>query len=94
VELAVAKYWGAARAHFEAYDTTHPVLNIEVKCREKPPSVKLEQWLQQAEASCSDRLPMVQYHIVGTPHDDDVVITRAKSFRELLITEGVIGDPR
>lgn len=101
VELAVAKFWGAKRAHFEAFDTTHPVLNIEVKCRERAPSVKLREWLQQAEdsgprtaAGWSAKVPLVHLHIVGEQHDDDIIIMRATNLKYLLVSKGVIDDPQ
>ena len=88
IEYAVAKYWGGLRASYKSYDIVHPRLNIEVKSREKPPTVWLERWLQQAEASNGKQptktWPMVQLHIIGQRHHEDIVLIRAKDLKELL----------
>jgi hypothetical protein len=85
IEYAVAKFWSGTRASYKAYDIVHPWLNIEVKSREKPPTVWMERWLQQAEASAPTMtVPIVQMHIIGDRHVNDIVLIRAKDLREAL----------
>ena len=88
-ELAVAKYWGCKRAHFESNDLHgHPCFTIEVKCR-KAPIITLRMWMHQAENACEGgKVPMVQFHVLGDQHGDDLVIMKAKDLRDL-VGEGI-----
>jgi hypothetical protein len=90
-ELAVAKYWGCKRAHFESNDLHgHPCFTIEVKCR-KTPIATLRSWMHQAINACEPgKAPMVQFHTLGDQIGDDLVIMRAKDLRDL-VGKGVYG---
>jgi pyruvate/2-oxoacid:ferredoxin oxidoreductase beta subunit len=84
-ELAVAKYWGCKRAHFEAHDLTgHRLLTIEVKCRST--NIKqIAKWMEQAEAAVEPgKTAIVQFHTLGEKYSEDIVFIRAKDFRELV----------
>lgn len=91
-ELAVARYWGCRRAHFEAHDLTgHPILSIEVKCRQAGITT-IEKWMSQAIAAAEDgRIPVVHYHVLGRDYGDDFIIIRAKDLRDIVGTGGEYG---
>lgn len=84
-ELAVAKYWGCKRAHFESNDLHgHPCFTIEVKCRQEP-IVSIRGWMHQAAQACeAGKAPMVQFHVLGDPISEDLVIMKAKDLRDLV----------
>lgn len=84
-ELAIAKYWGMKRNHFERSDLTgHPIVEIECKSRQKRIASVYGYMEQSVNACPDDKVPMVQVHILGDAHDNDLCIMRAKDLRELL----------
>lgn len=84
-ELAIAKYWGMKRNHFEPSDLTgHPIVEIECKSRQKR-IASIYEYMNQAEgATPKDKVAMVQVHILGDAHDTDLCIMRAKDLRDII----------
>lgn len=84
-ELAIAKYWGMKRNHFERSDLTgHPIVEIECKSRQKR-IASVYKYMGQCVAACpEDKVPMVQLHILGDAHDDDLCFMRAKDLRDII----------
>lgn len=84
-ELAVAKYWGCRRAHFESNDLYgHPCFTFEVKSRQKPIAT-IAKWMAQAIAAAKGATAgAVVLHVLGERHDDDIVMIRAADLRDLV----------
>jgi len=89
-ELAVAKYMGMKRAHFERHDLEgHPVITVECKKREKlPKSVK--DWYAQAAAApdksaheCG-KIPVLIMGELNQLTKDALVVLTLDDFRAIL----------
>jgi hypothetical protein len=88
-ELAIAKFWGMRRNHFEAEDLTgHPTISVEAKVR-KERIVTIDKWVAQADNACPlNRIPVVHFHVLGDDHSGDLVIMYAKELRDIIGTGG------
>lgn len=84
-ELAIAKFWGMKRNHFEASDLKgHGLISIECKVRSKP-IISILKWMAQAVAAAPQlKVPVVHFHALGDRHDNDLCIIRAKDLRDLI----------
>jgi hypothetical protein len=84
-ELAIAKFWGMVRNHFEASDLRgHPILSIECKVRSNP-IMTLLRWMSQARmAAPQGKVPIVHFHVLGDRRENDLIIMKAKDLRDIV----------
>jgi len=84
VELAIARYMGCKRNHFEAEDLQHPILSIEVKHRAAAP-VLLRKAMAQAEAAAEQgKIATVVLHEQGQEYGRSYAVMRLKDLRDLV----------
>ena len=84
-ELAVAKYWGMKRNHFEPSDLMgHPIIEIECKSRQKRIRSVYGYMVQAEIAAPADKVAMVQLHTLGDHHSQDLCIMRAEDLRDII----------
>lgn len=86
VERAIARYFGGKRNPVHGSgpkaDVSTPTLSIEVKERASLPNWLIKA-IVQSEANCEEgKLPIVVLHRKYDDHDKDLVIIRAKDFRD------------
>jgi hypothetical protein len=87
-ELAVARYLGCKRNHFESEDLKHWLLSIECKHRKKLP-VLVTNFIEQAEAAAEEsKIPCVVMHEFKQKYEDSLVVLRLKDFKNL-VTEKI-----
>jgi len=83
-ELAIAKYLGCKRNHFESEDLKHPILSVECKHRKELPKSILK-WMRQAELAAPEgRIPCVVCHEYQQEYGDSLVIMKLRDIRDLL----------
>lgn len=92
-ELAVAKFWGMKRNHFEADDLTgHGLISVEAKMR-KGDMKTVRQWVEQAKAAAPNgKIPVVHFHALSQARTDDLIIMYATDLRDI-IGEGEHSEP-
>jgi len=86
-ELAVAKYLGMKRAHFERHDLEgHAMITVECKKRERlPKSVK--GWYAQAVAATeAGKMPVLVMGELGGKTGDALAVLRLEDLEYLLIS--------
>jgi len=84
-ELAVAKYLGMKRAHFQRHDLDgHPFITVECKKREKLPKT-IKRWFLQAFMACeTGKRPILVMGELGGHTEDALVVVRLADFRHLM----------
>ena len=75
-ELAVARYLGVRRNHFEAEDLRHPLLSIEVKHRAKLPQLVVKAMAQAEAVAEQGKIPVVVMHEAGQEYSKCLVLMR------------------
>ena len=84
IELAIAKYMGCKRNHFEPEDLQHPLLSIECKHR-KELSKTIKKWMAQAEAAAgTGKIPCVVMHEERQEYKNSLVIMRLKDLKDII----------
>ena len=84
VELAVARYMGCRRNHFEREDLSYPILSIEVKHR-RAVAKMLVTAMAQAEAAAPDgKVPVVVLHEERQPYAEAFAMMRLRDLREIV----------
>lgn len=84
-ELAVAKYLGMKRAHFERHDLEgHPLITVECKKREKLPKI-IKKWFLQAFMACeAGKTPVLVIGELGQHTEDALVVLQLSDFQYLI----------
>jgi len=84
-ELAVAKFLGMKRAHFQRHDLYgHDLITVECKKREKLPK-SIKDWYTQAVAACEDgKLPVLVMGELQGKTKEALVVLKLEHFEEIL----------
>ncbi len=84
-ELAVAKFLGMKRAHFEKYDLYgHPVITVECKKREKLPKSIKDWYSQAADAAECGKVPVLVMGELGQRTGDALAVVTLADLDALL----------
>ena len=84
-ELAVAKFMGMKRAHFEAHDLEgHDLITVECKKREKLPKSVKDWYAQAANAAQCGKVPVLVMGELGQRTKDALVVLALDDFRAIL----------
>lgn len=88
IELAIARYMGMQRSHFEAEDLHgHPLISIEVKHRESHPKTLVRQFAQaEAAASGTGKAPVLVLHESLQEYGNSYAVMRLKDLRDIVGT--------
>jgi len=90
-ELAVAKYLGMKRAHFQRHDLEgHPLITVECKKREKLPKSVKDWYAQSVDAAEVGKIPVLVMGELGQHARDALVVLKLDDFECMMyeLTEG------
>ena len=80
-ELAVAKYLGMKRAHFQKHDLYgHDLITVECKKREKLPKSVKDWFAQASEAAEHGKFPILVMGELGAAVYDSLVVLSLEDF--------------
>jgi len=84
-ELAVAKFLGMKRAHFQRHDLYgHNLITVECKKREKLPKGVTDWYAQATNAAECGKAPVLVMGELNQPTKDALVVLTLSDFRAIL----------
>jgi len=87
LERYVAKLFGGERLGLIGGEDVR-LSHFSVECKERerlPASIKI--WYRQAKEYAGDRIPMVYLHELNRPHEEDLIVIRAKDIRGCIMAK-------
>jgi len=84
-ELAVAKFLGMKRAHFQKYDLYgHPLITVECKKREKLPKSVKDWYAQSCDAVEPGKMPVLVMGELGQKTGEALVVVSLEDLEGML----------